>query len=234
MAGISLAVTRIFINNIQELTSMKKLMRILLRHVIIGMAMIYFVACSSSSNLWIKSAKPNTRKYKLRPGDVIEIKFGYYPDFNQTIMIAPNGTANLRALGEIKISGLTLEALESLLNEKYGNWLVEPNLKVIIRESSKYTVYIGGEVLKPGLLSFKGNLTVVQAILMAGGLKDKITDLEVLIFRNQGTEGVKMYKIKLKEKALGKQANRNFKLAPYDVIFVLKTSVGKSKPGRLI
>jgi protein involved in polysaccharide export with SLBB domain len=214
--------------------TMNKLKWILQMRFLFLLTPIIFLISGCASNLSTKSHRLNPERYKIRAGDVIEVKFGEYTDFNQMIIVYPNGKAPLRALGEVKIAGLTPEAFESLLKKAYGSILIKPDIKVNISKATNFKVYIGGEVQRPGMISFKGKLTVAQSILMAGGLKNKTMDFDVLIFRNQGWEGVKKYKIKLREKTSKNEANRNFELAPYDVVYVLKAAKVKFKKGRLI
>lgn len=213
---------------------MNKLKWILPIRFLIILIPIIFLTNGCASNLNNKTHRINPEKYKIKAGDVIEVKFGEYTEFNQMIIVYPNGKVSLRALGEVKIAGLTPEAFESLLNKNYGSILINPKIKVNIRNATNFKVYIGGEVQHPGMISFKGKLTVAQSILMAGGLKDKTMDLDVLIFRNQGWEGVKKYKIKLRKKTVKTQMNRNFELAPYDVVYVMKSKDLRFKKGRLI
>ncbi|MFQ6114459.1 MAG: polysaccharide biosynthesis/export family protein [bacterium] len=193
--------------------------------------MAFLTACSISPQLLSESTEPNKL---IRAGDLIELKFENYPDFNQSIIVDTDGTASLKVLGEINISGLSSKALKALLNEKYSYWLVDPKIELIVRESTNFTVYIGGEVSHPGIVKFKGAMTVGQGILLAGGLKDKTMDYKVFIFRNQGIEGVKVYKFDIKKNVTGRHSNRNFKLAPYDVVYVMRTSDIKPNKGQLI
>ncbi|NIR49370.1 hypothetical protein GWO43_12865 [candidate division KSB1 bacterium] len=90
---------------------------------------------------------------------------------------------------------------------------------------------MGGEIQKPGIIKFKGDLTLVQGILLAGGLKDRSTEYEAVIFRDRGDEGVKMFRIRIRK---NDTENRDFKLAPNDVVFVLKPLSDKEKEGKLI
>src|SRR5687767_4153611 len=50
-------------------------------------------------------------RYRLRPGDVIELNFPFVPTFNDTITIQPDGYITLRALGGLRVDGLTVPEL---------------------------------------------------------------------------------------------------------------------------
>jgi polysaccharide export outer membrane protein len=208
-----------------------------LKQIILFELVIFLTACSISPRLLSESPdanKINKINYKIRAGDVVELKFENYPDFNQTIIVDTNGKASLKVLGEMNISGLSAQDLETILYEKYGLWLIDPKIELMVRKSANFPIYIGGEVRHPGIVKFKSGITVAQGIILAGGLKDQALAYEVLIFRNKATDGLKTYKIKIEKNVTGRESSRNFKLEPYDVVYVMKTSGLKPDKGRLI
>ncbi|MFQ5750956.1 MAG: polysaccharide biosynthesis/export family protein [bacterium] len=201
---------------------------------IIVISLFVLSACSSTFNGTSKIDSKEINGYKLRPGDVIEVKFDYYPDFNQTVIVHPDGTVSLRALGELKVIDLTPEILKNLLNEKYSDLLAEPKIEIEVLESSNFKVYIGGDLKHPGIVKFRGNLSIVQGILLAGGLEDGSTDYKIIIFRNRGAGGMKTYKFELNKHGERDKALKDFRLAPYDIVFVLKSSEIIKDKGNLI
>ena len=192
----------------------------------------FFMACSSQL---VKTTRLERSKYQVRRGDVLEIKFKYYPEFDQTVVVGPNGKTSFHDIEELQVKDLTINELRKNLIEKYSKMLAAPNLQVKVHESSKFSIYVGGHIKKPGMVKFKRNLTIVQGILLAGGLKDKSDGkYEIFVFRNRSDDGVKMYKFEIGKKVNGKVANRNFQLAPFDVVFIMKSKTSKKKNGTLI
>ena len=192
----------------------------------------FFMACSSKL---VNQRQLRANEYQVRQGDVLEIKFDYYPDFDQTVIVGPNGKTSFRDIQEIQIGNLTVNELRQNLIKEYSEMLAAPNLHVKVHESSKFSIYVGGHIKKPGMVKFKKDLNIVQGILLAGGLKDKLKrNYEIFIFRNQGKEGMKMYKFEIGKKTVGKVPNRNFQLAPYDVVFIMKSKTSKKKVRTLI
>lgn len=192
----------------------------------------FFMACSGKL---VNRGRLNANEYQVGHGDVLEIKFDYHPDFDQTVIVGPNGKTSFRALEEFQVKDLTISEVRQNLIKKYGEMLAAPGLQVKVHESSKFSIYVGGHIKKPGMVKFKKDLTIVQGILLAGGLKDKSHgSYEIFIFRNRGEEGTKMYKFEIGKKTGAKQAKRNFKLAPYDVVFIMESKTFKKKNRRLI
>ncbi len=201
--------------------------------VILGLAVsIFFMACSDKL---VNHRRLNANEYQVRHGDVLEIKFDYYPDFDQTVIVGPDGKTLFQDLEELQVKDLTISELRQNLMKKYGKMLASPGLQVKVHEASKFSIYVGGHIKKPGMVKFKRDLTIVQGILLAGGLKDKSKgSYEIFVFRNRGEEGVKMYKFEIGEKIGAKQLKRNFKLAPYDVVFIMESKTSKKKNRKLI
>lgn len=58
--------------------------------------------------------------YRLNAGDVIQISSGSDPDLNQTsLKILSDGTISLRLVGRVRAADMTIDMLQTLLNEKY-------------------------------------------------------------------------------------------------------------------
>ncbi|MCH7681176.1 polysaccharide biosynthesis/export family protein [candidate division KSB1 bacterium] len=192
----------------------------------------FFMACSSQL---VRTTGLESNGYQVRRGDVLEIKFDYYPDYDQTVIVGPNGRTSFRAIEELQVIDLTISELRKNLIEKYSQTLAAPNLHLKVHSSSKFSIYVGGHIKKPGMVRFKKNLTIVEGVLLAGGLRDKSGGkFEIFVFRNRGDAGVKMYKFEIGKKVGGKVANRNFQLAPYDVVFIMKSKTAKKKNRTLI
>src|SRR3954463_12481462 len=48
-------------------------------------------------------------RYRLQPGDVLEVQFRYTPEFNQTLTVQPDGYISLEIAGDLKVAGFTIE-----------------------------------------------------------------------------------------------------------------------------
>jgi len=194
------------------------------------MAMLFLlVSCSGSGTL----RTSDTSSYRIRAGDIVEVKFEYYPDFDQTVIIPPDGLVPFNAVGKIDVIDLSRSELKEILSDKYGQLLAIPKVEVNVHEAKNFTVYVGGDINKPGIVKFRSNLTLLQGILLAGGLKTTSVKYEIFIFRSRGGSGMKTYKFDL-SRDVNKNPPRNFQLAPYDVVFVLKASANEDNKNEKI
>jgi polysaccharide biosynthesis/export protein len=133
--------------------------------------------------------------------------FGYTVNSEGKIIIA--------AVGEIKVSGLTLEetreVIQKLADKVYKNTTVECKLL-----SFKFTVI--GEVRSPGsYLNYNNYLTVLEAIGRAGGVDDYGNRTRVLVVRPLD-KGTKTFRINLQDKKL--ITSEAYFLLPNDVVIV--------------
>jgi len=165
--------------------------------------------------------------YRLRPGDEIEIRSFYTPELNATAVIRPDGQISLDAIGAMHAAGLTVDELDSAITARYSRFLVDPDLTVAVRQFSGQKIFVGGEVAQPGLLVYDESLTVLRAIIQAGGVKNSAKLNNVLLLRDSGHSETLMMKVNLKEVIEKGKLDRDPRLKPFDVVFVPRSSVSK-------
>jgi polysaccharide export outer membrane protein len=113
-----------------------------------------------------------TEEYILGPADVIEIRVWGYEDLKQVVNIPPNGVPTIYPIGKLKASGLTPTEYQDAVAEKLQKFVKEvPSVTVTVMEYNYYRVYVLGAVENPGLYPFKGHMTALEAITMAGTYK---------------------------------------------------------------
>lgn len=127
--------------------------------------------------------------YKIQPGDLLEITVFKEADMSRTARISGNGTITFPLAGVIKMSDLSVPEAESLLAEKLAEFLVKPQVTVLIKEYGNKQIYVLGEVKKPGSITIPAErrLTVLEAITLAGGFTDLAAQDRTKILRGAGT-----------------------------------------------
>jgi len=111
--------------------------------------------------------------YKLGAGDMISIRVLGEDDLKrERVRLSDAGTISYPVLGEIRVKGLTVGALEELITSGLkGRYLVNPQVTVSIDEYRKF--FVNGMVEKPGGYPFSPGLTVRKAISIAGGFRER-------------------------------------------------------------
>ncbi len=168
--------------------------------------------------------------YRLTRSDVVELSFTLSPEFDQTLTIQPDGYIMLKDAGAVFAQGLTLEELEHAVDKAYTGYLHNPEAAVALKEFEHPYFIAGGEVGRPGKYELRADLTVIEAIEIAGGFTHQAKHSQVLLFRrvNDGIFETHVFNLKnmLKKKNLGELAW----LRPGDLIFVPQNVVSKIQP----
>jgi len=167
------------------------------------------------------------RRYTLHAGDVLDIKFFHMPELNETLPIRPDGKISLQLVDEVTAAGLTPAELDALLTERYADSLENPELTIIVRTFTSQRVYVGGEVNAPTMLPLAADLTALQAIIQAGGLKSTAELSNIVIIRNRGTATPKLISLNLKEASTAKGAPAQVPLHPGDIVMVPKSGIAQ-------
>lgn len=166
---------------------------------------------------------PARAGYVLQPGDSLQIKHFNNPELNELLPIRPDGRLSLDLVGEVTAAGLTPLQLQSFLTERYSRSLRNPQVVVIVKEFGGNKVYVGGEVNSPGVFIANRQLTLVQALVEAGGWKRSAEMRNIVILRDQGTTQPLFFTVDLKD--LQKGTTRDVQVQPGDIIFVPKTRI---------
>ncbi len=122
-------------------------------------------------------------RYRITPGDIIDLKFPFVPELDQTLAVQPDGYVTVREIGDLRVQGRTLPQLRADLLESYGRILRDPVFTVVLKEFEKPYVVVAGEIVKPGRYDLRGATTLTQALANAGGPTTKAKMSDVVIFR---------------------------------------------------
>lgn len=165
-------------------------------------------------------------RYHLQLSDELEITFRFTPEFNQEVTVQPDGFISLLDVGDLKVTELTVSELRKAISEKYSGILNNPVITVKLMDFSKPSFIVGGEVAKPGRFDLRGDLTMTDAIAVAGGFTVGARSTEVLLFRRVSPEMVEVKKVNVKTAQNGR-IEEDLQLRPGDSVFVPRSRVGK-------
>jgi polysaccharide export outer membrane protein len=163
--------------------------------------------------------------YRLAPGDVVDLKFAYNPELNETVALRPDGCISLQMIGDVHAQRLTPLELAARVNEQYARFIRHPAASVIVRDVAGQKAYVGGEVVAPGTVDLRGGLTSLQAILKTGGLKPTAKLDNVILMRYAGDDRAEVRKLNVKRLLEGRDEDPV--LSPFDVLFVPRSAIGK-------
>jgi polysaccharide export outer membrane protein len=131
---------------------------------------------------------PAMDDYRLGAGDKLRIEVYKDTQLSQSVQIRPDGKITLPLVGDIEAIGQTPLELRDAIAAQLKTYMNNPVVTVIVVEATAATAYVMGEVNHPGAVTLQGGpLTVVQALAMAGGLKDFADRKNIRILRRSPT-----------------------------------------------
>ena len=119
----------------------------------------------------------------MTPGDKLRVEVYKDAQLSQSLQIRPDGKVTLPLLGDIVATDLTPIQLRDRIAAGLKEYVTNPVVTVIVVEASPVMVYVMGEVMHPGSIPMRGQMTVLQALAMAGGFREFANTKDIRILR---------------------------------------------------
>ena len=169
---------------------------------------------------------PERRPYTFTTGDTFALRFFYYPQYNVELVVRPDGMVTIPLVGEVRVEGMKPAGLQAMIKARYAEVVAEPEVTVIVTQFADQTVFVLGEVKRPGAYPLKGSMTVVDVVAQAGGLAVTGNAGSVILMRRNGAEKYSGRKVDL-DAAISEEGTERIHLRPSDVVFVPMTAIAK-------
>lgn len=161
--------------------------------------------------------------YHVQVGDALTINSYYDNHLQQDVVVGPDGRVSLLLIGDQMVAGKTLRELSDSFKAAYAKFLSSPDVTVILKDSPSESVYVGGEVNKPGLEPMKADTTLIQGLSVAGGMLPSGDEKQVLLFRRQKEGELKVFKINAQDVLTNKSPD--VYLRRYDIVYVPRSGI---------
>jgi polysaccharide biosynthesis/export protein len=169
-------------------------------------------------------------RYHLHTGDVLGLTYRYSPEYDATAPIQPDGYADFPMLGELKLSGLTVDQAREQILARANTRLKDPEISVILKEFEKPYYIVGGEVGTPGRYEIRGPLTALRAVEIAGGIRESGKANQVLLIHPISETDATTRLINLKHVMKKGDISEDAAIQPGDILIVPKTKLAKVEP----
>lgn len=188
-----------------------KVMKLLVTAVLmVGVSISAFAADSSVPEVAFED-------YTIGPGDVLEISVWKEESLTKQISVLPDGKINYPLIGEVHAAGRTVAQLKKEIAERLVRFIPDPVLSVGVHQVNSLMVYVIGRVNHPGRFVLNGNINVLQALSMAGGLNSFANRGDIKIFRSLKDKSV-IYSFDYDQVSAGRNLAQNIKLMRGDVV----------------
>lgn len=184
----------------------------------------------TSSQPSVPQLQQRDSRYRLAAGDSFDVSFELSPEFNQTVIIQPDGFVTLKAVGDVKVVGQTIPELTQTLRTAYGKMLNDPLIVVVLKDFEKPYFIADGQVGKPGKYDMRGTVTLTEAVAIAGGFTESAKHSQVLLFRRVNDQWLSAKIFNIKDMQKRGDLHEDPTLRPGDMVIVPKNTLSKIKP----
>jgi len=200
-----------------------------MKYLIIAIVLLAFpVSLAAQVQTPPKLTTVTEERYRLQPGDVLEVQFRYSPEFNQTVTVQPDGYVTLEIAGDLKIAGLTINQTREAILRQARTRLQDPVATVLLKEFQRPYFVVSGEVSQPGKIEMRERVTALQAIMLAGGMKETAKSSQVVVFRtinNSDLAEVKLLNLKSIKRTSDLENDLTLKAG--DIVYVPRDKLSK-------
>lgn len=149
--------------------------------------------------------------------------------YERVITVTPSGSIILPDIGEIMVRGLTMSEMklkiQEALGKKYSN---EIDVAISYISGGSHSVYISGEVIAPGVYPIVPSMTMLKAVMLAGGANRTGNLEEAVLIHYTDDNELNIYKTNLEEVMEEGKINQDLKLSPQDIVFVPRSGIAKA------
>jgi polysaccharide biosynthesis/export protein len=167
-------------------------------------------------------------RYRICREDVITLSFPLSPELNQKVTVQPDGYISLQNADSIFVAGLTLPEVVKAVKKVYAGTLRDPIIDIDLVDFQKPFFTVLGQVGKPGQYDLRNDITVTQAIAVAGGFAPT-AKTQVFLYRAVSSNWAEVRELKLKDILHGKNISEDVHLHPGDMIFVPEAFISTFK-----
>ena len=187
---------------------------------------ILLTACTTTGNSVSgppPADMPMADAYQIGVDDVVQVSVWRNPELGITAPVRPDGMISVPLVGDVQAGGRGPADVAKDIQGKLAAFVVEPQVAVILTElrSHEYLsrVRVTGAVRQPISIPYRQGMTVLDAVLAAGGVTEFAAPDRSNLYRKKGNTTAS-YQVRLDSVLNRGDLTTNFKVAPGDVITV--------------
>lgn len=167
-------------------------------------------------------------EYRIGVDDRVQVSVWKNPELSVTVPVRPDGMISIPLVGDVRAGGLTAAQVAESIKQKLSAFIRDPNVAVILTELRSHEflarVRVTGAVRTPRSIPYRQGMTVVDAVLEAGGTNDFAAPNRTKLYRKkkepQGGEATDVFDVELGDILNRGRLDTNYPLRPGDVITV--------------
>lgn len=185
-------------------------------------------ACTGGPGLTsTANVSPNTwdevSAYTIGVDDRVQVSVWRNPELSVTVPVRPDGKISVPLIGDVQAGGLTPEGVAATIKRKLSSFIRDPKVTVILTELKSHEfvsrVRVTGAVRLPISMPYRRGMTVLDAVLAAGGTNDFAAPDRTMLYRKSQPKP-QVFSIHLGKILKKGELETNIEVKPGDVITV--------------
>nr|WP_295382149.1 XrtA/PEP-CTERM system exopolysaccharide export protein [Pseudoxanthomonas sp.] len=164
-----------------------------------------------------------TDAYHIGVDDIVQVSVWRNPELGITVPVRPDGMISVPLVGDVSAGGRTPQEVAKDIQDKLATFVRDPQVAVILTDlrSHEYLsrVRVTGAVRQPVSLPYRPGMTVLDAVLAAGGITEFAAPDRSDLHRKSAEE-TRTYAVRLDRILNRGDLSTNYPVSPGDVITV--------------
>jgi polysaccharide biosynthesis/export protein len=182
------------------------------------------LGCESPGNVPLPADSTGIDKdYRIGVDDRVQVTVWRNPELSVAGPVRPDGKITVPLIGDVEAGGRTPSEVAENIKKQLSTYVREPNVVVIITELRSHEflsrVRVTGAVRTPRSMPYRQGMTVLDAVLEAGGVNDFASPNRSKLYR-KAKDKVDVYEVELGDILTKGRLETNLPLRPGDVITV--------------
>jgi len=191
-------------------------------------ACVWLTACATGGTTTappkIDAGSPVVDAYLIGVDDQLQVTVWHNPDLSVSVPVRPDGKVTVPLVGDIPAGGRTTDQVGAEIQQKLAQYIRDPQVAVILTalRSHEYLsrVRVTGAVRSPISIPYRQGMTVLDAVLAAGGTTEFAAPDRTELYRRNTTGTSQAYAIRLQKILQDGDLASNYPVQAGDVITV--------------
>ena len=160
-------------------------------------------------------------RYVIGPLDTVNIVVWRNPELSMSVPVRPDGRISTPLVEDLPALGRNPAALARDLEKALSKYIRDPVVTIIVTNfngPASEQIRIVGEAAKPQAIAYRQSMTLLDVIIVAGGLTDFADGNKAVLVR--GSEKGKSYSVRLGDLVRRGDISANVDVRPGDILII--------------
>lgn len=124
--------------------------------------------------------------YRIGPEDILNVSVWDNKELSLDVVVRPDGKISVPLIQDVQAEGLTAAELSDRIRSGLLAFLKEPQVSVVVKQVNSPKFFVIGNIAKPGTYPLRGDISILQALSLAGGFTEFASRRGIKVVRGIG------------------------------------------------